>query len=119
MKLTIETPDASVLKDIFETKESPARGSKKSLSEDASITYEGTPETRIREAVGIPIPFEFVLDVTSHVASCVAAAVIADFLIKKLKGKKIHRISIGKMQVHLEHGEITKVLIEKLESEHE
>lgn len=111
VRAEIETHDKMLGYDLFESKELLRGHTEKSVSEDASVRFEGSI---FRKAEGLPEIIELTLIFAKEVVKPIILGIVSAWLYNKMKGRAV-TLRIERSEVEIDKGEIEKILMEKIE----
>ena len=104
--LEIDTYDKKLLSDLMGNPGTFKRGMMSKVPDVMDITLDSLD---IRKGFGFPETLTFALTF----ATSVGASIIANWLYDRLKGR-VEKISIDRLEIELDEGEIKKVIYEKI-----
>ncbi len=104
--ISITTTDKSIRTDLVGATNS------KVVTDGIEVRYE---KETIHEAIAFPETYTFLVFIAQNVALPTAVGVLSSYIYDVLKGKPDAKLKIGEIDVHIDKGEIDRIIMKKIE----
>jgi hypothetical protein len=113
IQLEIETYDNLLSYDLLETP-SPSPNYQLTLPGGAALSL---LDLQIRKGADFPEIIKMVISFAANAADEIAVSLVASWLYDKLRGGKAKTLRINRREVHIEKGQITKIIVEEIQQD--